>query len=82
MTLGDELCMPAQISALDEEKRVAQVTIRQGMYHQIKRMFSKHGITVEELKRIKMGSLELDKSLKEGECRYLTARELEEIEER
>lgn len=82
MTLGDEVCMPAQISALDEEKRVAQVTIRQGMYHQIKRMFSKHGITVEELKRIKMGSLELDKSLKEGECRYLTARELEEIEEK
>ena len=46
--------------------------IKQGMYHQIKRMFSHFSINVVELKRIKMGSLDLDENLKMGECRYLT----------
>lgn len=74
-----DLCMPAEISAVGGDYRVALVTIKQGMYHQIKRMFGKFGLTVVELKRIKMGGLELDKSLKPGECRYITASELEQI---
>lgn len=75
-------CLPAQISAVGGDRAVAEVTITQGMYHQIKRMFLKFGITVKDLKRIKMGSLELDDSLKEGECRYLSRQELELLKDR
>ncbi|MDE5965111.1 MAG: rRNA pseudouridine synthase [Eubacterium sp.] len=74
--LKDDLCMPAEISAVDGNYTKAVVIIKQGMYHQIKRMFKKFGITVLELKRIKMGRLELDEVLQPGECRYITTDEL------
>ncbi|MDE5973402.1 MAG: rRNA pseudouridine synthase [Eubacterium sp.] len=74
--LKDDLCMPAEISAVDGDYTKAVVIIKQGMYHQIKRMFKKFGITVLELKRIKMGRLELDEVLQPGECRYITTDEL------
>lgn len=78
--LKNDICMPAKLSAVDGNYKTALVTIKQGMYHQIKRMFLKFGITVVELKRVKMGGLELDFSLNEGECRYLSAEELKIIE--
>ncbi len=77
--LKDDLCMPAEISCIDGDYTKALVIIKQGMYHQIKRMFKKFGITVLGLKRIKMGGLELDEMLKLGECRYITPDELEQI---
>ena len=77
MSLNGERLMSAEITPLNEEKTVAQVVLRQGLYHQVKRMFKKHGITVVELKRTKMGGLCLDLSLGEGECRYLTNDEIE-----
>lgn len=80
IALKNDLCMPARLSAVDGDYRTALVTIKQGMYHQIKRMFLKFGITVVALKRVKMGGLELDDSLNEGECRYLSSAELEIIE--
>lgn len=76
MMLNDQKLISAQISAENDEHTVARVVLRQGLYHQVKRMFLKHGITVVELKRIKMGDLSLDESLKEGECRYITKDEL------
>ncbi len=78
--LYDDLCMPASLSAADNDFTKAVVTINQGMYHQIKRMFKKFGITVLELERIKMGGLYLDKKLKRGECRYLSDEEIQIIE--
>ena len=42
-------------------------------------MFKKHGITVVELKRTKMGNLPLDKTLKSGESRYIDENELKSI---
>lgn len=81
VVLKDDLCMPAEISAVDGDYYKALVTIRQGMYHQIKRMFKKFGITVVALKRIKMGSLELDKALPCGACRYITPEELAQIQD-
>ena len=78
--LMDGLCMPAQILALNNEKTVAQVTIKQGMYHQIKRMFKKFSITVIELKRVKMGGLSLDESLDYGDCRYMSQEEINLVE--
>lgn len=79
VALKDDLCMPAKISAVDGDYTKAMVIIKQGMYHQIKRMFGKFGITVTELTRIKMGSLALDEALLPGGCRYITPDELELI---
>jgi len=55
------------------------VTITEGKYHQIKRMFSAVGKKVKYLKRIQMGTLELDQTLQTGEYRELTKEELEQL---
>ena len=52
------------------------MTIREGKYHQVKRMFQAVGCEVLYLKRISMGSLRLDESLRPGEYRALTKEEL------
>lgn len=77
--LKEELCQSADIEAVNGDRCTAMVTISQGMYHQIKRMFGKFSIEVLELERIKMGNLMLDSSLASGECRYLSKEELELI---
>lgn len=59
-----------------EEKSVARVTISEGKFHQVKRMFLKVGCVVTELKRISEGSLELDETLNPGEYRKLTVEEI------
>lgn len=73
-------CMDAIVKLIDEEGRIAEITIREGKYHQIKRMFASVGNEVVFLKRISIGKLALDETLKEGECREITAKELESIE--
>ena len=55
------------------------ITIREGRYHQVKRMFAAEGLTVTYLKRLSMGPLALDHSLKPGEYRPLTEEELHQI---
>ena len=72
-------CMDATVKMLDESLKVAEITIREGKYHQIKRMFASVGNEVVFLKRISMGNLKLDESLAEGECREITQKELSEI---
>lgn len=72
----DAKCLPAHLEAVNGDYKTARVVIRQGMYHQIKRMFAHFSINVLELKRIKMGALDLDDNLEEGECRYLTKEEI------
>ena len=52
------------------------ITIREGRYHEIKRMFKTEGLHVEELRRISMGPLALDPSLGPGEYRPLTEEEI------
>lgn len=80
MLLSGEKLIEASIEAVNDEKTVAKVVLRQGLYHQVKRMFKKHGITVVELKRTKMGNLPLDENLKPGECRYITKEELKQMQ--
>ncbi|MDD6659479.1 MAG: pseudouridine synthase [Eubacteriales bacterium] len=80
--LKDEKCMGAKLEAADGDFCTARVEIKQGMYHQIKRMFARFGLKVVELKRIKMGNLYLDESLKEGECRYISEKELSMISDK
>lgn len=57
----------------------AEITITEGRYHQIKRMFEAFGLNVIYLKRLSMGSLTLDPELEEGQWRYLTDEELKRL---
>ena len=75
MLLNGERLLQAQLQPLNREKTTVQVILQQGLYHQVKRMFQKHGITVTALHRTAIGSLTLDETLQPGECRYLTAAE-------
>ncbi len=71
------LCLEAEVRMLPgTEKPTAEVKICEGKYHQVKRMFAALGNKVLSLRRVKMGELSLDESLKEGECREITADEL------
>ena len=74
MTLGDGLeCLPAGLEILSPTE--ALVTLREGKFHQVKRMLAARGKPVEYLKRLSMGSLRLDDTLAPGEFRLLTAAE-------
>ena len=68
---------------LDENNEVViseiELTIHEGKFHQVKRMFEAVGKKVVYLKRLSMGSLKLDESLALGEYRTLTELELEEL---
>ena len=79
VTIGGDECLPAVLEAVNGDRKTARVTIKQGMYHQIKRMFKKYSIEVLELKRIRMGRLYLDDTLAPGECRYLGENEVKLI---
>lgn len=59
----------------------ATVTLTEGRYHQIKRMFGCFSAKVLELQRIKMGNFELPNDLQIGECREFTEEELKKIKE-
>lgn len=74
------LCLEAQVRMLTAEPPVAEVKIHEGKYHQVKRMFAALGNKVVALKRVKMGGLALDEDLREGQCRELTAEELEAVQ--
>ncbi len=66
----------------DGDKPFAKIMICEGKYHQVKRMFAAAGNKVVSLHRSKMGDLELDSSLKPGECREITGKELELIQKK
>lgn len=75
---GEQQFLPASLWLQDEsEPCKATVRIREGKFHQVKRMFTACGKTVLELKRTKIGQLDLDPLLSEGECRYLSDEEIE-----
>ena len=71
---------PAKLEVLDVDESKDQskirITIKEGKYHQIKRMFGALGMKVLELDRLQMGSLLLDPQLKRGQYRELTDDEL------
>ena len=81
LVLTDGLeCLPADLEILsvsdDEYTSEAEITIREGKFHQVKRMFSSIGAEVIYLKRLSMGPLALDPGLAPGEYRRLTADEM------
>ncbi|MBR3275364.1 MAG: rRNA pseudouridine synthase [Eubacterium sp.] len=74
----DFTAMPAELVILQAgEISEAEVTIREGKFHQVKRMFHAVGKEVLYLKRLSMGTLKLDEALKPGEFRPLTKEELD-----
>lgn len=78
LDIGDEdLTLPARLEILTagEESEIL-LTIQEGRFHQVKRMFEAVGKKVTYLKRMSMGPLLLDENLKKGEYRPLTKEEL------
>lgn len=78
--LSDVDCKSANLEIVNKNKGI--VTIREGRYHQIKRMFGCFGAKVLELNRIGMGNLKLPNDLSVGKCRIMTKKELELIQEK
>lgn len=75
MTLEDgTACLSAGLELLERPDE-ALVTLREGKYHQIKRMLAVRGKPVRYLKRLTMGPLRLDETLKKGQWRELTQQE-------
>ena len=80
MVLADGLeCLPAKLEPLGDGSRCL-VTLREGKYHQVKRMLAARGKPVLSLHRQSMGPLALDSGLAPGEWRFLTARERAELQ--
>ncbi len=75
--LNDGECKSAIMEITGEN--TALVTLTEGRYHQIKRMFGCYGAKVIKLHRIKIGNLTLPEDLKLGDCRELTEKELNMI---
>ena len=79
MTLGDGLvCLPADLEPLGDGSECL-VTLREGKYHQVKRMLAARGKPVLYLKRLSMGPLKLDEGLEKGQWRFLTEREVQSL---
>ena len=75
LALPDGLqCMPAILEPLGEGECL--VTLREGKFHQVKRMLAARGKPVLYLKRLSMGPLHLDPALPSGSARALTEEEL------
>ena len=75
MTLGEGLeCLPAGLELLPGHACI--VTLREGKFHQVKRMLAARGAPVLYLKRLSMGPLTLDDSLAAGAYRLLRAEEI------
>jgi 16S rRNA pseudouridine516 synthase len=90
VTLDDGyMTLPAQLRILEVTPAVGEgggdwrsrieLTITEGKFHQVKRMFEAVGKKVLYLKRLTMGSLRLDERLQLGEVRELTVEELDEL---
>ena len=74
----DKITLPA-LARVGEQVNELYLTIREGRFHQVKRMLQAVGNKVTSLKRLSMGSLKLDESLNPGEYRALTAEELRDL---
>ena len=74
-------CMPAQLDILrtSQDESVVQIHLKEGKFHQVKRMVKACGKTIVDLQRLTMGTLKLDERLALGESRQLTEEELQSL---
>ena len=78
VTLADgTLCKSALLERIGE--KTVSITITEGKYHQIKRMFGVFGLGVNKLHRVSLGDLVLPDALKEGECKEIPLSELKKV---
>lgn len=73
--LDDSITKPAKVRVISDYE--SELTISEGMYHQVKRMFKAIGNEVLFLKRISIGDVTLDTNLAEGSYRRLTSDEID-----
>lgn len=78
VALSDFTARPAGLSiiAADDAGSVADVTLTEGKFHQVKRMFAAVGHPLTRLHRLRIGCVTLDDALAPGDCRPLTAEEV------
>lgn len=77
LSLSDMVCLPAELTFPDaRDGTLALVKLREGKYHQVKRMFAARGNRVTELRRVRIGGLCLDPALAPGGARELTPEEV------
>lgn len=69
-------CRDAAVKILSDDRKTVSITVTEGKYHEIKRMFGTVGIGVDGLKRVRIGGLSLPETLLPGEYRELSAEEL------
>jgi 16S rRNA pseudouridine516 synthase len=76
-------CMPAKLNILSADSNGSRVmiTIQEGKFHQVKRMFIARNKEVVYLKRISFGPIKLDESVNEGSYRELTEDEVKALKE-
>ena len=74
---NDEVCKEAKVKVISDQE--IYLIITEGKYHQIKRILKAVDNEVLYLKRIRMKNLILDHDLKEGQYRYLTDEEIEDL---
>ena len=80
VTLADGTALsPAEVIALSPDGLTVRVLLKQGVYHQIKRMFGVYGAGVNALHRDAIGALSLDPALEPGQWRELSAEEVSKI---
>ncbi len=75
---GGDVCLPAVLEITENPCEV-YITLREGMFHQVKRMAEAVGNKVTYLKRVQIGGLELDQNLALGQCREILHNEMEKI---
>ena len=78
LTLADGTrCLPAKLEITGKDE--CFVTVMEGKYHQVRRMLASRGKPVKELRRLRIGSLELDSALSPGGFRELAQSEIDSI---
>ena len=79
VTLADGTLLKSAVLEKTDTPCVVKIVLKQGVYHQIKRMFGVFDIGVNELHRSHIGGVKLDDNLAGGEYRELTQEELSKI---
>ena len=80
---GEFDARPARLEILSSSPQASEARVRvtEGKYHQVKRMFSAHGVQVVYLKRLQIGALKLDPALSPGQWREMTEDEVALLEQ-
>ena len=77
IVLDGKLTRPAKLDIVGDDPKKAYLTLTEGKYHEVKRLCAAVGKTVLQLERVSFGPLSLDRTLRRGEWRPLTEREVQ-----